>query len=166
MLQCWHPDPDQRPSFSSLVAAVDAMMNTQKAGLYVDLNFDSHGQYWMSVSELGDSDSDAEPDIPFQETHLRQSSFAQKGSENGTTLGIAKQALKLSGVNEEEIENDPFLRQVSNKSCYSPSEHALAENGVSMKMNGATQRQENGNTTGNGYVANASGHVIDHVTSV
>ena len=97
MLQCWHPERYRRPPFSALVTAIDQMMDTQKANLYVDL---AYNQYWMSTSELGDSDSDAEPEVPFQESQLQQVTFSKDKVSYRPHSSETEQALVQSGHSE------------------------------------------------------------------
>ena len=148
MLQCWHPVPDLRPPFSALVMAIEEMMDTEKAGLYIDLNFDKQDQYWMSVSELGDSDSDAEPEVPFEETHLQRVLF-REGNVHASMMGIAQRALRLSGAFSEEVENDPLLMQASNVPHPSLTEMQL-QNGHPSGLQGTDLGMGNGRLSING----------------
>ncbi|XP_065826081.1 uncharacterized protein [Oscarella lobularis] len=102
MVRCWHPEPDERPRFSALVSALDQMLNADDHDAFVNLNIASATQYWMSASDLSDADSDAEPEVPFQDTHLRQFSFDEPNTSS--LLGIALKAMRT--------DEDAFLPRV------------------------------------------------------
>ena len=78
------------------------MLNADDHDAFVNLNIASATQYWMSASDLSDADSDAEPEVPFQDTHLRQFSFDEPNTSS--LLGIALKAMRT--------DEDAFLPRV------------------------------------------------------
>jgi hypothetical protein len=146
MLECWHPVPDLRPPFSALVVAIEEMMDTEKAGQFIDLSFDNQDQYWISASDLGDSDSDAEPEAIFEEEHLQRVLF-REGNVDASTLGIAKRALRLSGA--EELESVPLPMQTCNAPHPSLTQMQI-QNGHLSGLQGTEPGMGNGRLSANG----------------
>ena len=147
MIQCWHPDAEMRPLFSVLVTALDKMLEAEQPNLYVDLNFSATNPFWMSISELSEADSDTEPEVPFQETHLRQVSF-DEGNDPNSVLSIALRAVRDSVVvTAPPIDDDTFLPHVDQDGYVEPSEliNALGNrNGI--ESNGDRRIPQNGHS--------------------
>ena len=172
MLQCWHPDPSSRPSFSSLAASVDEMMDS-KANCFVNLNFDAHSQYWMSISEL-DSDSDTESEAPFQDLHLRQVSFTDgsfSGSSSrmasGSSSRVAKQFPSLAGVDEDDGEVAVFTPDTRDANLFHDDD-SLAQNGCAKALNGDVTAR-NGSAERchmNGHMVHVAGHKRNSMTTL
>ncbi|XP_065826077.1 uncharacterized protein [Oscarella lobularis] len=147
MIQCWHPDAEMRPLFSVLVTALDKMLEAEQPNLYVDLNFSATNPFWMSISELSEADSDTEPEVPFQETHLRQVSF-DEGNDPNSVLSIALRAVRDSVVvTAPPIDDDAFLPHVDQDGYVEPSEliNALG-NGNGIESNGDRRIPQNGHS--------------------
>jgi serine/threonine protein kinase len=169
MMKCWRSDPETRPSFSTLTTEVDRLMTTETPDAHVDLNFDTHDQYWLSVSELGDSDSDDELDIPFQDinTHLEQILFTEGSAKS---LGTDKQSLSPTrmpkqcvkeGISRDRLQGHEHS---SNKVFQFQGDHATMQNGHSSPASngfGVHPGVENGRVPINGHPLTAGRYNVN-----